>query len=364
MVMGEWQGPTMVGGDFNLVRDQTKKSNGVICFNQANMFNDWINSWGLMEIKDPCKTFTWTNNQDMPILAVLDRILVSIDSDAKYQLARVVMLPKGVSDHNPFKITFGERNQIRDPLFKFEKWWIEMEDFDEIVKKAWSVEYPLRDPVDIWQFKIMLLWKKIKGWHRNREAELKREKAQLLADLDLLDSLVEQEPLTAQDKSRRKEMKEKLEHHWKLEEMKARQRSRDREIKEGHKNTSYIFTKVNQRKRSKAITHLECDGETFNDTPNMINHAKDLYKKMFGFEPRSEISLSEDFRNIDEMVSLEDRKMLEFEFSKEEIKRAIDGSYVEGAPGHYGFSFLFYQRFWQLIKSDFMAMVKKFEKGR
>jgi hypothetical protein len=69
MVMGEWQGPTMVEGDFNLVRDKTENSNGVICFNHVNMFN-WINCWGLMEIKDPCKTFTWSNNKDMPILVL------------------------------------------------------------------------------------------------------------------------------------------------------------------------------------------------------------------------------------------------------------------------------------------------------
>jgi hypothetical protein len=43
MVMGEWQGPTMIGGDFNLVRDQIVKSNGVISFNHVSMFNDWIN---------------------------------------------------------------------------------------------------------------------------------------------------------------------------------------------------------------------------------------------------------------------------------------------------------------------------------
>jgi hypothetical protein len=55
--------------------------------------------------------------------------------------------------------------------------------------------------------------------------------------------------------------------------------------------------------------------------------------------------------------------MLEAEFSGEEIKRAINGSYEEGFPSPDGISFLFYQRFWQLIKSDFMAMVKKFEKG-
>jgi hypothetical protein len=40
MMMGEWQGPTMIGGGFNLVRNQTEKSNGMINFNHANIIND------------------------------------------------------------------------------------------------------------------------------------------------------------------------------------------------------------------------------------------------------------------------------------------------------------------------------------
>jgi hypothetical protein len=33
-----------VGGDFNLVRNKKEKSNGVLNFNHADMFNNWINT--------------------------------------------------------------------------------------------------------------------------------------------------------------------------------------------------------------------------------------------------------------------------------------------------------------------------------
>jgi hypothetical protein len=56
--------------------------------------------------------------------------------------------------------------------------------------------------------------------------------------------------------------------------------------------------------------------------------------------------------------------MLEAPFSKEEIKKAIDGSYADEAPSTDGFSFLFYQKFWPVIKTDFMTMVKGFERGK
>jgi hypothetical protein len=51
-------------------------------------------------------------------------------------------------------------------------------------------------------------------------------------------------------------------------------------------------------------------------------------------------------------------------FLKKEVKEAIFGSYVEGAPGPGGFSFLFYQHFWELIRPDFMAMVKDWNEAK
>ena len=64
-----WSGPFLIGGDYNLVRDLSKKNNGVIDYHRADKFNDWINYWGLVELKNPTRSFTWVNNQDQPIMA-------------------------------------------------------------------------------------------------------------------------------------------------------------------------------------------------------------------------------------------------------------------------------------------------------
>jgi hypothetical protein len=79
-VMESWKGPTLLGGgDFNLIGTQEEKNNGIVNFTHASIFNDWIKKWGLMEINDPSRLYTWSNNQDNPIMAKIDRILVSVN---------------------------------------------------------------------------------------------------------------------------------------------------------------------------------------------------------------------------------------------------------------------------------------------
>jgi hypothetical protein len=66
---------------------------------------------------------------------------------------------------------------------------------------------------------------------------------------------------------------------------------------------------------------------------------------LFGKEGRENIRMSGDFWEESEKVTGKENDMLETEFSEEEIKRAIDGSYAEGAPGPDGSSFLFSKSF-------------------
>jgi hypothetical protein len=71
--------------------------------------------------------------------------------------------------------------------------------------------------------------------------------------------------------------------------------------------------------------------------------------------------IDEDFWGEDDKVTVQENVMLEASFSEEEIKMAIFESYAKGALGLDSFSFMFYYHFWDLIKVDFMKLVKDFE---
>jgi hypothetical protein len=95
----------------------------------------------------------------------------------------------------------------------------------------------------------------------------------------------------------------------------------------------------------------------------MLQIATDFYKQLFGYEEKPDIHLSGSFWKEDEKVTAEENELLATPLSEEEIKHAIFEAYADGAPGPDGFPFLFYQKFWDLIKPEFMTLVRDFEKG-
>jgi hypothetical protein len=148
-----------------------------------------------MDLKDPSRLYTWTNNQVNPSMAALDRVLVSTQWEAKYPLARITNLPRGVSEHNPLLLNFGDKDKKRAYTFRFEKWWMEIEGFEHMVKRWWDIDCPFSNPIDWWQYKMRNFRKKIKGSGRNVDAELRKTKEALLIELDGLDKSAEHQQL-------------------------------------------------------------------------------------------------------------------------------------------------------------------------
>jgi hypothetical protein len=57
---------------------------------------------------------------------------------------------KGISDHNPLLIDSGDNCSVSKKKFRFEKWWLERNDFKELVRKVWCMECHEIDPMEVW----------------------------------------------------------------------------------------------------------------------------------------------------------------------------------------------------------------------
>lgn len=86
--------PTLIGGDFNLVRYQQDKSNGNIKHSWSDKFNAWAEIWSLLEIKMSGRQFSWANNQENLIVSTIDRIFCTAELDANFPLSNSQALPE------------------------------------------------------------------------------------------------------------------------------------------------------------------------------------------------------------------------------------------------------------------------------
>lgn len=94
----------------------------------------------------------------MPVMAALDKIVCTTSFEQKFPLESVTVRARATSDHVPLILNMGVK-MIKEPkIFRFEKWWLEQRNFRELVAKIWATPCAYSNALDIWQFKIRLLW--------------------------------------------------------------------------------------------------------------------------------------------------------------------------------------------------------------
>jgi hypothetical protein len=102
---------------------------------------------------------------------------------------------------------------------------------------------------------------------------------------------------------------------------------------------------------------------TVNSTEEIVGVATN-YKELFKTELKLGINIATNFFSKREKVTDGENEILEAEFSEGEIKKAVFEAYPDGAPGPDGLSFMFYQKFLDLVKDDLLEMFKEFFHGR
>lgn len=270
-------------------------NNGKVNQKWCNNFNAWIEIWSLLEIKLSSRKFTWANNQDNLVMSTIDRIFCTTDIDSFFPLGSAQALPRLGSDHTPILWESGVGLTPKSSSYKFEKWWLLREEFRDLVVRSWSAPTKSTTAISIWQEKTRRFRKSSKGWSHNIEAALRKYKKEMMEEYDTLDIKSESTPLSLEDQTRMKQIHEEMQKIWLKEETKSKQRSRDRDIKEGDKNTAYFHAVANQRRRKTLIHTLDGPDGPVTSTVEMLDVATSFYKDLFCLEDRTGFTLSPTF---------------------------------------------------------------------
>jgi hypothetical protein len=163
-----------------------------------------------------------------------------------------------------------------------------------------------------------------------------------------------------QEKEMQIDMHKRIKKLLRDEEIKWRQRAKEKDLKEGDGNTKYFHLKASGRKKKNHISVLHHNGEEIMGETELIKHVIEIYKKIFGPSPVTSLRMDGVFCNE---LSEEDRQSLIKPFSLEEIKEIIDDLKHDKSAGPDGFPAEFYQKFWDCIKNDLKEMLDKFHFG-
>jgi hypothetical protein len=144
------------------------------------------------------------------------------------------------------------------------------------------------------------------------------------------------------------------------EELYWHKRSNENWLLQGDNNTDFFHKKASGKKRKNIIFNLEKDDVNINTDDEILKHATEFYKDLFGPSNNPIFKLNHDCWDQHERVSDEENNHLIRPFSEEEVKSVVMNMKRNTAPGPDHIPIEFYQVCREFIKEDILNLFQGF----
>ncbi|GJT13306.1 RNA-directed DNA polymerase, eukaryota [Tanacetum coccineum] len=321
-LISRWDGHCMVMGDFNEVRCMEDRLGSVYNAQGANEFNSFISNSGLVEIQLEGYSFTWSL-QSAKKMSKLDRFFVSDGLLSLFPHLSGICLDRHLSDHRPILLREVVTDYGPSP-FRVYHSWFSLQGFDQMVLETWNnIDLDDKNKMVRFKKKLQILKKEIRSWVN----DCKKNQSGRLVDL-----------------------RSKLCHI-------------DKVIDQGGVNDDILLTrldllkKIHDIKSSDARDCIMVDGEWVDDPCRVKEEFRLHFANRFRAPAANRCKLNYTFPN---RLSSDQLDMLESPISRDEVRNAVWGCGENKSPGPDGFTFEFFQKFWDTLGSDFCAAVEWF----
>jgi hypothetical protein len=234
---------------------------------------------------------------------------------------------------------------------QYEIFWERDLALKEVIDHAWKDQGHMADLGSVNQG-LAAVMEKLQSWGKHKFGNITRELARLRDKLSkLLADGAPQEEIRATNDV----MNEILY----KEEMIWLQRSRINWLKEGDRNTKFFHHKAVWRARKNKIAKLRDENGVIKTVPtDMQRMAVSYFKSLYTRDPNIDHSAITEL--VQESITPEVNGKLCSDFSDKEISDALFQIGPIKAPGPDGFPARFYQRNWEVLRSEIISAVKHF----
>ncbi|CAK8566094.1 unnamed protein product [Lathyrus sativus] len=184
---GEW----IIGGDFNAVKDRSERKgrqDGENT-NEMELFGNFINDSGLIDVPCKGKKFTWYNS-NRNSMSRIDRFLISNSIVNDWGVTGQLVGPRDISDHCPIWLVSDKENWGPKP-FKFNNEWFAKDDFLAFTEREWKDIHVEGRGDFVLKEKLKIFKDRLKWWNREVFGKIDLEVEERVGDINAGDALAE-----------------------------------------------------------------------------------------------------------------------------------------------------------------------------
>lgn len=354
-VTGAW----MILGDWNQIIGADEVRGGLFYLSRVEELMDVFHSCGLSTVNTQGGKFTWSRPRGdaSRIYKRLDRAVSNLDWISIFTNSYLRILPRIGSDHCPILLHCGTPPARALPPFRWEASWALIPDYDKVVTDAWtrqasSICHQLQHVKE-----ASVRFRQANGGNfKWRKLKLLKRMEGIARSLERIDSV----RLILLDDELRKEYESLLaqeEVHW-------YQRSREKWVRLGDRNTSFFHAQTKMRCHRERIHGLVLpDGSWCEDEATIRHHARAYFQSLFASptdaqqaeDPAASIPIPSPLPPIPESASLQLRKPV----LREEISDVVNQFNGFFAPGPDGFPPFFYKHYWEILGPRIVEFVQE-----
>ncbi|KAI0530940.1 hypothetical protein KFK09_000488 [Dendrobium nobile] len=357
--------PCIIGGDFNCILSKEDKRGGkrfYLSKGSKDMKNFRMNNdFHDIGFVDP--SYIWCNNKEgnSRIWERLDRCLLNSKAIRKVLMVKVRHLPRVASDHAPISINIVENHNQKLGFIRFEDTWKTYPATWNIVLKAWK-KTDHGSNAEILQRKLRRAVKALYDWNRNKCRDMNLLRDELKKEILMLQTEEANEGGLTVDKLKllRNKVHElnvtlsRLPTWW-------NQRSKIRWHQDGDINSNFFHQYASAKRNGNMIWQVKDEYGTMVDDLEQIEAV--FYSffqqkwsarncKLLDWPPCSEIL----------QISKEDSDMLNLDFTKEELTKAVFMQGNNKSPGLDGITMSFFKFYWKIVEDETWKAIDDFFK--